>query len=721
MPKTFFIAPTALNSGLTSICLGLVRAMDNVGIRVSFFKPVAQSHSREKVDVEIIDKSVQFVRAKTNLLPPQPISLKYAQTLVSQNKTGRLMEEIIGLYQQTTVDADVVIVEGLVPDRNEPYTSKLNAEIARNLDAEVLLVTSPNNMTPKELDEHIELSSRLYAAPEDPDSIGCILNKVNAPQTLDRTASYNYDRAHTYTETNSTDNSYQYEQECHIFNENSFKLIGSIPWRHDLLAPRTSDIAEQLDAIYINKGDIENRRVSFISVCARTIPNMVDQLSPGTLVVTPGDREDIIIATCMAAMNGVPLAGLLLTGNLQPDPRTLKLCNRALDAGLPMLSTRADTFEAANRLSDMNGEVPVNDLDRIERVMEAVANALEIDWLRSRLNLAREPRLSPPAFRHQLSERARAASKRIVLPEGNEPRTIQAAVICHQRSLAQCILIGNATEIHSVAESQGVTLPSKIIIIDPEDVRDQYIQPMVQLRKHKGLAPDMAQAQLEDNVVLATMMVALDEVDGLVSGAVHTTANTIRPALQLIKTHPLARVVSSVFFMCLPEQVLVYGDCAVNPDPDAQQLADIAIQSADSAKTFGVTPRVAMISYSTGSSGTGDDVDKVREATRLAKEQRPDLIIDGPLQYDAAAIESVARSKAPNSPVAGKATVFVFPDLNTGNTTYKAVQRSANVISIGPMLQGLNKPVNDLSRGALVEDIVFTIALTAVQATQTKK
>lgn len=720
MPKTFFIAPTALNSGLTSICLGLVRALDSVGVRVSFFKPVAQSHSYEKIDIETVDKSIQFVRAKTNLLPPQPISLKYAQTLVSQNKSGRLMEEIIGLYQQTISDADVVIVEGLVPDRNEPYTARLNAEIARNLDAEVILVASPSDMTATELDEHLELSARLYAAPGNPDVIGCILNKVNAPKTIDRSASYNYGRSHSLIDSSEDNQTNPYEQECTIFNQ-TFKLFGSIPWRYDLLAPRSSDIAKQLDAIYINKGDIENRRVSFISVCARTIPNMVDQLSPGALVVTPGDREDVIVATCMAAANGVPLAGLVLTGNLQPDPRTLKLCSRALDAGLPVLSTRADTFEAANKLSDMSGEVPVDDLDRIERVMESVSNALDTDWLRSRLTLVREPRLSPPAFRHQLSERARAAKKRIILPEGNEPRTIQAAVICHQRDLAQCILVGNPAEIQTVAEAQGVVLPADITIIDPEVVRDNYIQPMVQLRKHKGLAPDMAQAQLEDNVVLATMMVALDEVDGLVSGAVHTTANTIRPALQLIKTHPLAKVVSSVFFMCLPEQVLVYGDCAVNPDPDAQQLADIAIQSADSAKTFGVTPRVAMISYSTGSSGTGHDVDKVREATRIAKEKRPDLIIDGPLQYDAAAIESVARSKAPNSPVAGKATVFIFPDLNTGNTTYKAVQRSANVISIGPMLQGLNKPVNDLSRGALVEDIVFTIALTAVQATQTEK
>jgi len=715
VPKTFFIAPTALNSGLTSVCLGLVRAFDNLGVRVSFFKPIAQSHSHNEASEDSsIDQSIQFVKAKTNLSPPAPISLKYAQTLVSQNKMGRLMEEIIALYQQTITDSDVVIVEGLVPDRSQPYTAKLNAEISRNLDAEVLLVASPGSMTALELDEHLELSARLYAAPEDPDVIGCILNKVNAPSMLNRSISYRDESLDSASYINV------YERECRIFNDDYFKLIGSIPWRYDLLAPRTIDIAKQLDAIYINKGDITNRRVSFISVCARTIPNMVDQLLPGTLVVTPGDREDIIIATCMAACNGVPLAGIVLTGNLQPDPRTLKLCNRAFDAGLPMLSTRADTFSTANQLSDMSGEVPVDDLDRIERVMESVANSIEIDWLRDRLNLAREPRLSPPAFRYQLSVRAREANKRIVLPEGNEPRTIQAAVICHQRSLAQCILIGKEAEIKTVAEAQGVTLPNDIIIIDPDAVRNDYIKPMVELRKHKGLAADMAQAQLEDNVVLATMMVALNEVDGLVSGAVHTTANTIRPALQLIKTHPDARVVSSVFFMCLPEQVLVYGDCAVNPDPNAQQLADIAIQSAESAKTFGVTPRVAMISYSTGSSGTGDDVDKVREATRIARKQRPDLIIDGPLQYDAAAIESVAKSKAPNSPVAGKATVFVFPDLNTGNTTYKAVQRSANVISIGPMLQGLNKPVNDLSRGALVEDIVFTIALTAVQATQTE-
>jgi phosphate acetyltransferase len=304
----------------------------------------------------------------------------------------------------------------------------------------------------------------------------------------------------------------------------------------------------------------------------------------------------------------------------------------------------------------------------------------------------------------------------VVLPEGEEPRTIEAAVICQQRGIANCILLGDRERIEHTALSLGIKLPDDLQILNPEEIRQRYVDPMVELRKHKQLSAPMALAQLEDTVVLGTMMLALDEVDGLVSGAIHTTANTIRPALQLIKTAEGAKLVSSIFFMLLPEQVMVYGDCAVNPDPNAEELCDIALQSATSAKSFGIEPKVAMISYSTGSSGSGSDVVKVREATELAKKADPSLIIDGPLQYDAATTASVAKSKAPNSPVAGQASVVIFPDLNTGNTTYKAVQRSANVVSIGPMLQGLAKPVNDLSRGALVEDIVYTIALTAIQA-----
>lgn len=327
-------------------------------------------------------------------------------------------------------------------------------------------------------------------------------------------------------------------------------------------------------------------------------------------------------------------------------------------------------------------------------------------------------RLSPAQFRYNMMENARKADKRIVLPEGAEPRTVEAAVICHEKGIARCVLLAPRAEVEAVAAEKGLKLPESLEIIDPASLIEQYVAPMCELRKSKGLTPEQARGQLQDTVVLGTMMMAQNDVDGLVSGAVHTTANTIRPALQLIKTAPGASLVSSVFFMLLPNQVMVFGDCAVNPNPDAAQLADIAIQSADSAKAFGIEPRVAMISYSTINSGSGPDVDLVVEATRIAKEKRPDLDLDGPLQYDAATVPSVGKAKAPNSTVAGQATVVVFPDLNTGNCTYKAVQRNANVLSVGPMLQGLRKPVNDLSRGALVEDIVYTIALTAIQAAQ---
>ncbi|SSY80379.1 phosphate acetyltransferase [Alysiella crassa] len=327
-------------------------------------------------------------------------------------------------------------------------------------------------------------------------------------------------------------------------------------------------------------------------------------------------------------------------------------------------------------------------------------------------------RISPAQFRFNMIDLAQKANKRIVLPEGAEPRTVQAAVICHEKQIARCVLLAPRAEVEAVAKQFNLTLPESLEIIDPATLVEQYVAPMCELRKSKGLTPEQAREQLQDTVVLGTMMMAQNDVDGLVSGAVHTTANTIRPALQLIKTAPNASIVSSVFFMLLPGQVVVYGDCAVNPNPTAEQLAEIAIQSADSAKAFGMEPRVAMISYSTIDSGSGPDVDLVIEATKLVREKRADLAVDGPLQYDAAVVESVAKSKAPNSAVAGKANVFIFPNLSTGNCTYKAVQRNANVLSVGPMLQGLRKPVNDLSRGALVEDIVYTIALTAIQATQ---
>ncbi|MBK8972224.1 MAG: phosphate acetyltransferase [Hahellaceae bacterium] len=706
--KVFFLAPVSSHVGLTSVCLGVLRALDSAGLRVAFFKPISQSRSGKSLD----DRTVIFARNPMGLTPCDPLSLKHALRRISENQTDLLMEEILENYHDSEENVDVVIAEGLVDTGHEDYAARLNVEIARTLNAEVILVAAPGRLDFDELEEQVGMAAQLFDSPQDPDVIGCILNKVCAPESSDFriTDHQNHPRCDRRIP--------DYHREVALFRSGRMKLIAAIAWQPELVAPRVSDILTTLSAEVINPGEMQQRRILQVTVVARTLPNMLESLRSGTLIVTPGDREDIIVAASMAALIGVPLAGILLTGGLVPDRRTQKLCMPAMDTGLPVLSTQQDTYHTANMLSRLDSEVPVDDYERIESVIHGIVSRIDIDWLAQRVQISRPLRLSPAAFRYQITQRARAAAKTIVLPEGNEPRTVQAAIICHQRQIADCILIGKTTEIQAVAEAQGLHLPDSLRIIEPDQVRQRYVAPMVALRQHKGLTPQMADAQLEDTVVLATMMLAMDEVDGLVSGAVHTTANTVRPALQLIKSRPGSSVVSSVFFMCLPDQVVVYGDCAINPDPTADELADIALQCADSAILMGIEPKVAMLSYSTGTSGTGSDVDKVRQATEKAKSLRPDLLIDGPLQYDAAVTREVAATKAPGSQVAGQATVFVFPDLNTGNTTYKAVQRSANVVSMGPMLQGLKKPVNDLSRGALVDDIVYTIALTAIQATQ---
>jgi phosphate acetyltransferase len=697
-----FIAPTGLHSGLNSISIALLHALDTQGIKASFFKPVASYIEGE------IERSTQMVKQTYPLNPPQPMPLKQAQQLISTGQTDRLLEDLVGLHHIATSGTEVTIIEGLVPDRSEPYTAKINAEIAKALNADIILVSSAEERTSSEIQADINLNAAIFGGFKNGHIIGAIINKYGTPS-----------QSHFILSNSDESDAERLSKAPKIELENC-RLLGTIPWQRDLISPRTLDIARQLKASIINTGEMDIRRVKTISLCARTLPNMLNRLTAGTLIVTPGDRVDVILACALAETNGTPLAGLVLTGGLLPGDDVLRLCQKAIASGLPILSAENDTFACANQLHSIDTAVPEDDLQRIDLIRAHIAEHIDVPALLTAINAPHAERLSPAAFRFQLVERARANLQSIVLPEGEEPRTIQAAAICQQRGIAQCILLGKADIIHQVAEAQGIELPEGLKIIEPDDIREDYVPAMVELRKHKNLTAPMAVAQLEDNVVLGTMMLALDHVDGLVSGAIHTTANTIRPAMQLIKTAPGAKLISSVFYMCLPEQVLVYGDCAVNPDPNAEELADIAIQSADSALSMGIQPKVAMISYSTGASGTGSDVEKVKQATAIAKKLRPDLIIDGPLQYDAATTASVAKSKAPDSPVAGQATVLIFPDLNTGNTTYKAVQRSAHVISVGPMLQGLRKPVNDLSRGALIEDIVYTIALTSIQAQKLK-
>ncbi|PIV29018.1 MAG: phosphate acetyltransferase [Zetaproteobacteria bacterium CG02_land_8_20_14_3_00_50_9] len=703
MSHAFFLTSTGAGAGLTTVSLGMLRALDRLGIRTVFYKPVAQLHDGDHGP----ERSTQLVEHMTNLPTPKPISLKRATSLLGSGREDLLMEEVVALFHQCARHADIVIVEGLVADGHAGYATRLNAAIARALDAEVILVGKPE----AELDDYIDIASNAFFDANGTSLIGFILNKEGAPAE---------GHSPLRSEAVQDENEKSATSIRHALRSSekgkAFYFVGGIPWQASLVARRMYDIAEYLGAKVICEGELQKRRVQRIEVCARTVANTLSVYLPHTLLIFPGDRDDVFIAACMSALNGVPLAGILLTGGMQPNERVMYLCAKAIQTGIPVLMVDGASYQTAAQVAQMPTEVAGDDYELMDMAMDHVANHLDADWLKARCAIERKPRLSPAAFRYQLIQQASQTMRRIVLPEGEEPRTIMAAYQCEQRNIAHCILLGNPEKIQQVAFSQGITLGGEISIIDPVSIRHNYVEPMVILRQHKGMTREIAEDQLQSRIVLGTMMLAMDDVDGLVSGALHSTANTVRPAFQLIGVSDSAELVSSIFFMCLPGQVVVYGDCAINPDPDAGQLADIAIQSADSAKRFGLEPRVAMISYSTGESGTGRDVDKVREATRIVRLRRPDLIVDGPLQYDAAAIVSVGHSKAPESQVAGKANVFVFPDLNTGNTTYKAVQRSAHVISIGPMLQGLRKPVNDLSRGALVEDIVYTIALTAIQA-----
>lgn len=711
MSRTIMLIPTGTSVGLTSVSLGVIRAMERKGVRLSVFKPIAQP----RAGGDAPDQTTTIIRKNSAIPAAEPLLMSRVESLLGSNQQDVLMEEIIANYHASAQDAEVVLVEGLVPTRKHQFASALNYEIAKTLNAEIVFVTALGNDSPAQLKERIELTQSSFGGSKNKNITGVIINKLNAP--VDEQGRTRPDLSEIFDD--STKANIANIDPKQLFANSPLPILGCVPWSFDLIATRAIDMCRHLNADIINEGEIHTRRVKSVTFCARSIPHMLEHFRPGSLLVTSADRPDVLVAACLAAMNGIEIGAVLLTGGYQIEAPIARLCERAFQTGLPVFMVKTNTWQTSLSLQSFNLEVPADDTQRIEKVQEYVASFIDADWVESLTATSeRSRRLSPPAFRYQLTELARKAGKRIVLPEGDEPRTVKAAAICAERGIASCVLLGNPDEIQRVAAAQGVELGKGIEIVDPEVVRENYVPRLVELRKSKGMTEVVAQEQLEDNVMLGTMMLERGEVDGLVSGAVHTTANTIRPPLQLIKTAPNSSLVSSVFFMLLPEQVLVYGDCAINPDPNPEQLAEIAIQSADSAKAFGIDPRVAMISYSTGNSGAGSDVEKVREATRIAQEKRPDLVIDGPLQYDAAIMEDVAKSKAPNSAVAGRATVFIFPDLNTGNTTYKAVQRSADLISIGPMLQGMRKPVNDLSRGALVDDIVYTIALTAIQSQQ---
>ena len=712
--QTFLLVPISRGIGVTSAALGLIRAFDYNGIKAGFMKPFLQDDTLDKQNS--LDSSSALAMHAFGLNPPKSISRQRLERMLGDDNLDDLMEEVVVNYHTLGDDYDVVICEGLVSTTETSYASQINRAIAHALDAKIIFVSTADTSKPAYLADKLDVHAREFGGIASERTLGCILMRMhdlpNAQSTLENQmvapgeAIVNLDEGFMQ----------EVQRLSPHFNTEEFRLIGVVPFSDSLSVPRTWDIAAELDATWLNVGEAKSRRINRISLTARSVARVDEVFKRGTLIVVPGDRDDLLLAAGLACINGIPLAGLVLTGGVVPSATVAELWQSALKTGIPIMSVESDSYETVQSLMYMSSEIPSDDTERAEEVARYVAAHLDLNWIKEYFSQEYEMRLSPSAFRHQVVKKAQNAKKRIVLPEGSEPRTVEAACICQSRGIANCVLIAKRSEVEQVVKNRDLVLPEGLEIIDPDSLdMDKYINAVVERRKGKTNA-EVAAEYLRDTVYLGTTMLAMDEVDGLVSGAIHTTANTVRPAFQLIKTAPQYSLVSSVFFMLLPEQVVVYGDCAINPDPNAEELAEIAIQSAQSAAAFGINPKVAMISYSTGSSGTGADVEKVIRATEIVRQRAPHLAVDGPLQYDAASVMSVGKQKAPDSPVAGQANVFIFPDLNTGNTTYKAVQRSANVVSVGPMLQGLNKPVNDLSRGALVDDIIYTIALTAIQA-----
>jgi phosphate acetyltransferase len=496
--------------------------------------------------------------------------------------------------------------------------------------------------------------------------------------------------------------------------------VYALPAIPELAAPTVAEVAAALHATTVLGDDTAlAREVRDYLVGGAHVPTVLRYLSDGCLLITPGDRADLVVASYAAHAAGeVSLAGIVMTLGVPPDPRVVRLVD-GLGTGVALLSVPGDSFDTVTRAGRIEARLSPASSRKIEIALGAFEGAVNTADLAARVSGARSERVTPMMFEYDLIERARADHRHLVLPEGDEERVLRATEVLLRRGVAELTLLGDPDEITRKAREMGLDI-TDAHLVDPATSgwREEFATAYADLRRSKGVTADQARDMVTDVNYFGTMMVHLGHADGMVSGAVHTTAATIRPAFQIIRTRPEVSVASSVFFMCLADRVLVYGDCAINPDPDAAQLADIAISSAQTALRFGVQPRVAMLSYSTGTSGSGTEVEKVAEATELVRKRSPELPVEGPIQYDASIDPAVAATKLPGSEVAGRATVFIFPDLNTGNNTYKAVQRSAGAVAIGPVVQGLRRPVNDLSRGATVTDIVNTVAITAIQAAE---
>lgn len=694
MSKAIYIATSDQNSGKSIITLGLMSILIGKTAKVGYFRPIVEDF----IDGEL-DNHIETVLSYFNL----DIKFEDAYAITksklikkkNKGKIGEVLDLIIEKYKKLEEQFDFVLVEGTsFTGEGTSIELDLNVLIAKNLGIPTIIIGSGVGKTLDELVDSLYLVYDSFKVKE-VEVLSVFANKVQLE---------NIELVTKGLQKSLPNN----------------VLINTIPLISSLNNPTMQEIVNELDAKVLFGGTYLNNEIGHFSVGAMQLHNYLVHLHDNALVITPGDRSDIILGALQAneSVNYPSISGIILTGNIIPEESILKLIE-GLSAIVPIISVDGGTYNITNKIGAIKSKIYANNTHKIETSISTFEKYVSVESLSERLITFQAEGMTPKMFQYNMVKRAKQHRKHIVLPEGSDERIIIAASRLLAMDVVDISIIGDKKQIENKITELGITFDfSKVNIINPKESEfyDNYVTTYYELRKAKKMTLEIAKDLMEDGSYFGTMMVYKGHADGMVSGAAHTTQHTILPALQFIKTKPNCSIVSSVFFMCLEDRVSVFGDCAINPNPTSEQLAEIAISSAESSLAFGIEPKIAMLSYSSGSSGKGDEVDKVRAATEIVKQKRPDLKIEGPIQYDAAVDRAVGKSKMPDSEVAGQASVLIFPDLNTGNNTYKAVQRETGALAIGPMLQGLNKPVNDLSRGCTVDDIINTVVITAIQA-----
>jgi len=703
MTNNLYVTATEERSGKSVIVLGIMQMLMNQLHRVAFFRPIINDHIQDKPDHDIT-LIREYFKLEQDYDTCYGCTLRKAYELINSGREDDLHDLILDKYRKLADEYEFVLIEGTdFRGQDTAFEAEINGDIAANIGAPVILISSGRKKTTEEMIRQLQVAIDTHKE-KGLSIISAIINR--APEGV------------------TAENLSEIRGQYHPGEGLSFYVIPENP---ALGNPTVGDVNRWLGGSLMYGSDGNDIVVSDYLVAAMRVENFLEYITPGCLVITPGDRHDIILA-CLSARSSTSypeVSGIVLTGGLVPSDNVRRLIEGWSGRPIPILCVKGHTYLVIQQLYELYAHIEVGDKRRIATALGDFSKYVSVAQLRDNIINERPARITPKMFEYSLMERAAENRQRIVLPEGNCERILRAADILLRRGVADLTILGRENQVRALAAANGLDL-TWVEVIDPQKspMLEDFVSTYLDLRKHKGVIEDMARDRMSDPTYFGTMMVYKGLADGMVSGALNTTAHTVRPAFEFIKAKPGFTIISSVFLMCLRDRILVYGDCAVNPNPDAGQLAEIALSSAETARTFGIEPRVAMLSYSTGRSGKGEDVERIAEATeiaqRLISERGLDFMLEGPLQYDAAIDPEVAQTKLPGSAVAGRATVFIFPDLNTGNNTYKAVQRAANAVAIGPILQGLNKPVNDLSRGCTVDDIVNTVAITAVQAQSEK-